>query len=60
MHGDLLMGRRTLALRREPLAELTTGELAGLVGAAVPPPTPVVHTLPIKYCLPSIDCPPTT
>ncbi len=28
------MTRRTLRLRREPLAELTTDELAGVVGAA--------------------------
>jgi hypothetical protein len=44
--------KRTLSLSREALTELTTDELAGLAaGAAIPPPTPVVHTLPVNYCL---------
>lgn len=42
---------RRLNLRREALAELTTDELSGIAGAAVPPPTPVVNTLPINDCI---------
>jgi hypothetical protein len=42
------MGARRLALRREALAELTPGDLAGVVGAY---PTPVVRTLPVDDCI---------
>ena len=42
--------KRTLSLKREALAELTTDELAGMAGA-IPPPTPVVFTLPLDHCV---------
>jgi hypothetical protein len=51
------MGRRTLALRREALAELTTNEMSAVGGAQLPPWTPVIHTLPVNVCLHTIaDC----
>jgi hypothetical protein len=45
------MPRRSLALRRERLAELSSDELV-VMGGAVPPPTPVPPT---HYCKPTLD-----
>jgi hypothetical protein len=42
--------KRTLNLKRESLTELTSDELAGMAGA-IPPPTPVVLTLPLNHCI---------
>ena len=44
------MRTRSLSLKRETLTELTTDELAALNGA-VPPPTPVIRTLPLNDCV---------
>jgi hypothetical protein len=42
---------RKLSLSRETVRELTDTEL-NRVGGAIPPWTPVVHTLPLNQCFP--------
>jgi hypothetical protein len=45
--------RRTLSLRREPLAELATSDLASVLGAngSGPQPTPPQHVTLIELCV---------
>jgi len=51
--------KRRLMLHRATLTELTSDELMGIDGAdgiEVPPPTPVVNTLPLNHCIGTFDC----
>jgi hypothetical protein len=57
VHGHSAVTRRTLSLRKERLAELTTEELAAVAGAAAPGmQTTTTATNAVLYCLrPSVN-----
>jgi len=50
------MNKRTLSLKRETLAALTTAELGAVAGAAAAKTTPVNECLGISFEMTCLDC----